>query len=128
MEHYFRSALAPSSQHTYGSAQTRYLQFCSTFSLSPLPVNELQFCQFAVHLANEQLSHTTIKKLPLSSWEPPNCKQLGRSKYLRYAETGRGNIKYGQAKTKQNQRTRLPITPSILLQMCNNWEQQVETT
>ena len=61
MERYFRSALAPSSQCTYVSAQTRYLQFCSSFSLSPLPVNELQLCQFAAHLANEQLSHTTIK-------------------------------------------------------------------
>ena len=37
-------------------------------------------------------------------------------------------IKYGQAKTKQNQRTRLPITPAILLQMCNSWEQQVDSS
>ena len=129
MERYFRSALAPSSQRTYVSAQTRYLQFCSSFSLSPLPVNELQLCQFAAHLANEQLSHTTIKSYLsavrhlqiASNLADPHISDMPK------LEGVMKGIKSGQAKTKQNQRTRLPITPKILLQMCNSWEQQVNS-
>jgi hypothetical protein len=61
VELYFQSALAPTSQWTYASAQQRYVHFCTSFGLTPLPVSEHQLYQFAPHLANETLTHSTIK-------------------------------------------------------------------
>ncbi len=61
MDFYFRSALAPSSQRTYSSAQQSYSRFCTTFGLAPLPVSEHQLCQFCSHLAARNLTHSTIK-------------------------------------------------------------------
>ena len=53
MDNYFQSALAPTSQRTYSSAQQSYLRF-----FEPLPVAEHQF---ASNLANEKLAHAPIK-------------------------------------------------------------------
>ena len=61
VDSYFRSALAPSSRRTYASAQQWYLKFCTQFSLTPLPLIEHQLCQFVSYLANDGLSHVSIK-------------------------------------------------------------------
>ncbi len=39
-ELYFHDALAPSTQHTYASAQSRYINFCHLVLISPFPVTE----------------------------------------------------------------------------------------
>lgn len=126
MAYYIQAALAPSSQRTYGSAQNRYLRFCSTLSLQPLPVSEHQLCQFAAHPADENISHSTIKSylsavrhLQIASDLPdPSIASMPK------LEGVMKGIKSLQSKSHTNIRTRLPITPTILLHIHKLWEQQ----
>ena len=126
MEHFFQAALAPSSQRTYKSAQYHYLNFCRSVHCPPLPLTEHLLCQFASQLANESLSHSTIKgyisavrHLQIAAGLPdpaiPNMPKLGG--VLK-------GIKSLQAKSLPTKRNRFPITPSILLRICGVWELQ----
>ena len=125
MELYFQSALAPTSQRTYASAQ-RYVCFCISFGLTPLPVSEHQLCQFASHLANETLAHSTIKgyllaicHLQIASGLPdPAISNMPKP------EGVVKGIKSTQARAQSSKRTRLPITPHIIKAMGAVWEAQ----
>ena len=126
MEHYFQSALAPSSQRTYSSAQQRYLGFCTAAGLAPLPATERQLCQFASFLASGNLTHSTIKGYlsavchlhiasGLSDPGIPNMPNL---------EGVLKGIKAMQARAHSSARTRLPITPPIIRRIGEVWETQ----
>lgn len=116
MDFYFRHSLAPSTQRTYTSAQSRYLTFCSQFTIPPLPLHEPHLCRFAAFLATDNISHNTIKsylsalrRLQIANNHPdPNI-----SSFPKLESVIRG-IKLEQAKTKGANPTRLPITPDIL--------------
>ena len=124
MERYFHSALAPSSQRTYSSAQHRYINFCSSFSLTPLPLCEHQICQFASYLANQGLSHSTIKSyisairhLQISHGLPdPGIPDMPK------LEGVMKGIKATQARSNTTSPKRLPITTDILGQIYSIWE------
>jgi len=60
-EQYFQQGLAPSTQRTYGSAQERYLAFCSFHHFPPIPSSELLLCHFVTHLAVSGLRASSIK-------------------------------------------------------------------
>ena len=126
MDLYFQAALAPSSQKTYTSAQNRYIRFCNSLQLSPLPLSEHQLCQFASFLAKENLSHSSIKgylsalrHLQIASGLP----DPGIASMPKLEGVVKG-IKSIQAKTKQKANVRLPITVDILRRIGEVWEQQ----
>ena len=61
VEQYFSASLAASSMKTYSTRQKHYLEFCSSFSLSPLPLQEHTLCQYAAVLANKGFATSSIK-------------------------------------------------------------------
>ena len=115
-QRYFAQSLSSSSARSYGSAQSRYVEFCHCFSLVPYPLNETLLCSFVTFLDQEGLKHQSIKCY-LSA--------------LRHAQIANGfpdprigldhprlegilrGIKRSQAPSSSS-RTRLPITPEIL--------------
>ena len=126
MDHYFQSALAPTSQRTYTLAQQRYLQFCTAFGLAPLPAAEHQLCQFASYLVNDKLAHSTIKgylsairHLQIAAGLP----DPGISNMPKLEGVVRG-IKSTQARAQSSKCTRLPITPHIIRSIGVVWEAQ----
>ena len=114
---YFEKALSNSSHRSYKSAHTRFINFCSRYSITPFPLSETILCSFATFLAEEGLKLQTIK-----------CYLSG----LRFAQLANGfpdpqiglncprleciirGIKRSQAEANVASRTRLPITPDIL--------------
>ena len=58
VQFYFDHALAPSTQRTYKSAQSRYYNFCSSHGIPPLPVIEIHFI---TTLAAQCVSHKSLK-------------------------------------------------------------------
>ena len=113
---YFTKGLADSTQWSYGSAQNRFLTFCSEAGLQPVPASERALCYFVAYLANSKLKLRTIKAY------------LSAVRYLHIAEgandpftpvlhrlqyTLRG-IKRCEAEQGGKNRERLPISPDIL--------------
>ena len=60
-QRYFELSLSSSTTRSYKSAQSRYLNFCSRFSLAPFPLSETLLCSFATFLAQEGLRYQSIK-------------------------------------------------------------------
>ena len=125
MEFYFLNGIAASTRKTYDAAKRRYKQFCARRGVPPLPVTETYLCQFISHLANDRLSHTTIK-----------C-YLSAIRHLQVAE-GYGDpeihgmprleqvlkgIKSVQVQARPSSKpARLPITPELLQKMKGIWQ------
>ena len=117
VEFYFSHGIAASTQRTYLSAKHRYLQFCCTNKLDPLPASEHRLCQFVAALALEGLSHSTLKgylsgvrHLHLENhYKNPNISTMAR------LEQVLKGIKSLQTKTKGNSHPRLSMTPELLV-------------
>ena len=60
-ERYFAKSLSTASQRSYTAGTKRYLDFCSSFSLSPFPVSEVNLSSFVSFLADQGLKHKTLK-------------------------------------------------------------------
>ena len=60
VQHYFTAALAQSSHKPYKAAANKYLAFCESFKLSPLPSSEATLCYFTACLGQQSLAHSTI--------------------------------------------------------------------
>ena len=58
---YFTKGLADYTQRSYGSAQNRFLKFCTEVGLQPVPALEQVLCYFVAYLASSKLKHRTIK-------------------------------------------------------------------
>ena len=58
---YLKNALAPATKKIYQSGQRRYINYCDKAHCQPLPLTEQRLCQFVAKLAEEGLSHQTIK-------------------------------------------------------------------
>ena len=54
-------ALTQSTQRYYSSAQARYMSFCATYHIQPLPIVWETLCKFAAWLADQGVSHFSIK-------------------------------------------------------------------
>ena len=90
---------------------------------APLPVFETQLCQFCAFIADQGLSHQTIKcYLSAIRFHQifSGLPDPGISNMVRLEQLLKG-IKSVQARLKKNQRPRLPITPSILKCMKAVW-------
>ena len=61
VQHYYQQGLAASTQKSYQTGQHRYLAFCSSIKKSPLPTTEDTLLMFVGHLAQQGLSHASIK-------------------------------------------------------------------
>lgn len=125
MDSYFRAALAPSSQKTYASAQNRYIHFCTSFNLNPLPLIEHQLCQYVSYLAEQNIAHSSIKgylsalrHMQIASGRP----DPGIASMPKLEGVVKG-IKSMQARTNRKANTRLPVTADILRQIGAVWEQ-----
>lgn len=57
----FTKGIAESTQRTYKSGQTRFLNFCALGNFTAVPVTETVLCYFVARLSNEGLKHRTIK-------------------------------------------------------------------
>lgn len=122
VEFYFQNGLAGSTRKTYSSAKHRYAKFCSEKGFSPLPTSENLLCRYVSSLANENISHNTIKcylsairHLHIEQgFGDPNISEMAR------LEQVLKGIKSTQAK-KINKRVRLPITPDLLRKMRAAW-------
>ena len=130
---YFAMGLAESSQRTYGSGKARFLKFCEQTGTSPLPVCERVLCCFCAHLANEKLKHKTIKvylsavrhmQIAAGQIDPFGAGSAPMPK-LEYVMRG---IKKNEAAQQKGggERTRLPITPPLLLRIKAVFESEVE--
>ena len=126
MDFYFQRALANSTQQSYASAQSRYHTFCNQFLIPPLPVQEVHLCRFASFLANEEVSHSTIKcylsalrHLQIAN----NLPDPGISSMPKLEKVIRG-IKSQQSLKRSSGDKRLPITPDLLQKIRRYLEQQ----
>ena len=58
---YFAAALASSTHSSYKTAECRYLSFCTSFHITPLPATEATLCYFVACLGQQGLAHSTIR-------------------------------------------------------------------
>ncbi len=124
VQFYFVQALAPSTTRSYESAKKRYLAFCTSASMAPLPVTEPGLMGFVVSLAADGLTSSSIKcylsavrhlQLSFGMGDP----KVGDMATLQLVLRG---VKSAYAKKGLLPRPRLPITPSILLGLRRVWE------
>jgi len=112
----FREGLASSTRNTYSGGQQRFRNFCNSQKCRPVPATEATLVLFVAHLAENNITHATIKvylavvrqlhvSTGLHAWFnlqlTPRLKQILRG------------IKKRQA-AHQPTRTRLPITIHIM--------------
>jgi len=123
--HYFTSALTASTHKTYKAADRRYSQFCKDFSITSFPVSESTLCYFATCMAQQGLTHNTIKtylsgvrqmQVALGLGDP----ELSHMPRLRQILKG---ISVESDKHGKAARARLPIAPAILRKMKAVWFQ-----
>ena len=116
VQRYFAAGLTPSTHKTYLSAEKRYLDFCRSFSIVPLPTSEGTLCYFVACLGQQGLAHTSIKtylsgirQLQIAhGFKDPAIDQMPR---LRQILKG---VKVEHGKQGKPTKSRLPITPNIL--------------
>ena len=126
VDRYFRRGLAPSTTRTYDSAKRRYLQFCSAYSLQPLPTNETVLCRYVAHLAEEGLAPSSIKaylsaarhlQIAMNLPDP----RVGDMARLEQVLKG---AKREYTRRNPQKKVRLPLTPDILLKMRAVWSRE----
>ena len=123
VQRYYSAALAPSTKKTYKAAEKRYLDFCKSFSITPLPTSENILCYYTACLGQQGLSHNTIKtylsgvrQLQMAHGFPdPTIDHM-----LRLRQILKG-VKVEAGKSGKPTHSRLPITPSILRKMKRAW-------
>ena len=119
---FYSQGLASSTQKCYSSGQKRFLTFCSSFNLQPIPPSEHTILLFISQLGLEGLSLSTIKSylaairnLLINGGFPNH--QL----YTPRVELVIRGIKRSKVYSKNAKRSRLPITPAILSQLKRAW-------
>lgn len=130
VQFYFKKGLAPSSQRTYKSARERFLKFCMQNDFTPVPVTQTLLCSYVSFLANSGLKHCTLKVYlsavrhlqishgladPFAGQAWPQLDQVMRG------------IKRVEAEKGITKRERLPISPSILMQLKWVWSSSGHT-
>ena len=125
VQFFYSKGLAKSTLRTYQSGKDRYTKFCTEANINPLPVSEQHLCFFVSFLAKQGLKHQTIecylsaiRHLQISNGlKDPFLGELMPK--LDYVLRG---IKKHQAEQSSDDRTRLPITPTLLSKMREVWE------
>ena len=119
----FSAGIAPLTQKTYRSGSKRFIHFCKQYGISePFPVNEQVLLYFVASLYRGGLSGGTVKsylaavrhvQIALGLGDPHSA-EMPQLEYV-----SKGVKKMTAAKVAP---TRLPITPSILLQLRQIWQ------
>ena len=123
---FFAKGLADSTQKTYRTGKERYLKFCRQLGLEPIPLVESNLCSFVSFLALESLKHRSIK-VYLSAVRHMQISEgladlfRGTMPRLEYVLKG---IKRAQVEEGRKERTRLPVTPTILRQLKQVWNKR----
>ena len=126
MEKFFTKGLAASTQRSYRSGQNRYLQFCRKGNLQPLPTSETTLCRFVSYLAEDSLTHRTIKAYLSAIRYLHICEGhmdpfQNHMHRLQYTLSG---IKRCEAEKSTEKRQRLPITPPLLRKIKEVWNKE----
>ena len=121
----FSAGLAASTRSSYRSGSKRYVDFCSSKSLSPFPVAERTLSLFLASLYSEGLSGNTAKtylagirytQIAMGLGDP----KISEMQQLEYIIKGFRKLSGGKA------RPRLPITPPILEKLRKYWASSSE--
>ena len=112
-----------STRKTYQVAERRYITFCNSFALMPLPTSEAILCYYVACLGQQGLAHTSIRtylsgvrQLQIAhGLEDPKIDQMPR---LRQILKG---VKVERGKEGKASRPRMPITPTILRKIKVIW-------
>ena len=124
---YFNQALAPSTQHTYHSAQSRYIAHCRAHSITPLPATITSLCSFVVSLAARGVSHKYIKTY-LSGIRHYQISAIGLdpgiSSMVLLSYVLQGVKRYQATSGSMRPRTRLPITATLMCFLLRQWNSQ----
>ena len=119
--------LAPSTQRSYSSTQTRYFNFCSSLDLLPIPVSQNVLCRYVVWLAAQGVSHSSIKGY-LSAIHHLHITSLcqdpaiGCMAGLHYVLQGIKRIQSMSPAARPS--ARLPVTGGVMRLLKRAWEQQ----
>lgn len=123
----FAKGLADSTLKAYKSAQKRYLNFCKSGAITPVPATEASLCRYVSQLKKDGLKHRTIKAY-LSAIRYLHIEENGcdpfTSPLLRLQYILRG-VRRTEAEGGGQKRERLPITPDILRKMKEVWDPRV---
>ena len=109
------------------AGKKKYLMFCNKFGISPLPLTEQGLVHFVAYAAEQPLKHQTIKSY-LSAIRHLQISvggkevDMGSMPQLSLVLRGVKRVQAGQEK-----RTRLPITPAVLLELRRVWERQASS-
>ena len=125
VQHYLKCSLAPSTTLTYNMGRNHYAKFCSERKIVPLPLTEKNLCEYVANLAQGDVKHQSIKCYLPAAHHLQIMSGQGdpfREKIPLLEDVLRG-IKSEQAKRFPTaQRVQLPITPDVLLRICQVWE------
>ena len=123
VQRYFTAALAPATHKTYKVAERRYVTFCESFKITPLPVSEGILCYYVACLGQQGLAHSSIRtylsgirQLQISH----GFKDINFDEMPRLRQIIKG-VQIDQARKGRTSRPRLPITPSILRKIKSVW-------
>ena len=118
----FDKGLAPSTTWTNASAKQRYLTFCQSYNILPLPLSETKLFRYVSYLSAQHLKYQSIKCY-LSAIRHLQISQgfedtfsPGAFPRLEYVLKG---IRCSPTSTPTHQR--LPITPEILREIHSVW-------
>lgn len=123
--------MAESTRKSYASGKARYSNFCRGIGVSAVPTSEPLLCRFVAQLANENVSHATIKSYLSAVRHLHIARGVGDpgiSRMPRLEQVTRG-IKATQVKTPpqrggDGRRVRLPITITLLGKLRQSWPQE----
>ena len=116
---FFARGIAQNTVKSYSSAQRRYLAFCLTYQIPPLPLSELSTCLFATFLAHQGLKSQSIaiylsalRHLQITAGlDAPQRSAWPRQQYV---------LKGISRSQMGTTRCRLPITATIMRQLLSS--------
>jgi len=121
---FYSYGLAPTTQKSYTSGQKHYMEFCSKFNLTAIPLSEHTILLFISQLGVNGLAPSTVKSY-LSSGRNLliNAGLSFVNLYTPRVELVLRGIKRVKVHQASSVRPRLPITPSILVKLKKGVEQ-----
>ena len=104
------------------------MQFCSAYSISPLPAQENKLCSFVAYLAKSGISYQTIECYLSAVKHMQVERGMGELQFtsMPVLEHVLRGVKKEHAKKAKPTLTRLPITSTILLQIRAVWERDAK--
>ena len=116
---YFAHSLAPSTAASYRSAANCYIQFCSRFHLTPLPLCQDNVVRFVASLALSGVLHSSIR----SYLSRIRFLQLAHPCLFSFPQLGYVLQGIHRLPAPHSHLPRFPITPEILQMLFTSWSQ-----